>query len=192
MALEEQIDEQALVARLARGDARAMARLYDRYAGVVYSLAWRMLGVREEAEEVVLEVFSQAWNSAARYDKARGRVDSWLLVMARSRSLDRLRGRQRSERIASALEEQAQLHGTPTEADPEAITLIAERRQAVREALDALSPQQRSTLELVYYEGLSHTEVSARTGEPLGTIKTRVRSGLGKLRDALGLGEGMR
>jgi RNA polymerase sigma-70 factor (ECF subfamily) len=184
MALEWQTDEYQLLERMAARDEGALARLYDRYAPAMFGLALKLLGSREEAEEVVLETFSQAWNSAGGYDRARGRVDAWLFMITRSRALDHLRARARASRTNEALEQAVTLE-LPRVADPEEDVLLAERRREVLSALGALPTSQRSALELVYYEGLSHAEVAERTGEPLGTVKTRIRLGLSKLRDLL-------
>jgi RNA polymerase sigma-70 factor (ECF subfamily) len=118
-------------------------------------------------------------------------VDAWLFLMARSRALDHLRARQRAERSTAASEEEAAVEIQTKVADPEAEALAAERREAVVGALGGLPDAQRKALELVYFEGLSHSEVADRTGEPLGTIKTRVRQGLIKLRQVLAPAFGM-
>ncbi|MCL4818010.1 MAG: sigma-70 family RNA polymerase sigma factor [Vicinamibacteria bacterium] len=162
-----------LLQRIAAGDRSALAELYDRHAGLVLALCLRILRDRAEAEEVMQEVFLQAWRQADRYDPARASVTSWLAVIARSRALDRVR-----RRVARR------------EAPEEAIPAAGEAPRtaeaiAVREALRALPPAQRLALELAYYEGLTQVEIAERTGEPLGTIKTRMRAALLKLREAL-------
>lgn len=170
--------------RVARRDQAAFDSLYDRYAGLVYAVALKVLGSRPDAEEVVLDVFAQAWRTADRYDDRRSHVDAWLLMMTRSRSLDRLRQRQREVRGDQAAEAQATLAPSATPG-PEEDTLVAERRQAVAVALGELPESQRLALELAYYKGLSQTEIAASTGQALGTVKTRMRLGMSKLRDAL-------
>lgn len=170
--------------RVARRDQTAFDSLYNRYAGLVYAVALKALGSSSDAEEVVLDVFDQAWRTAERYDERRGRVDAWLLVMARSRSLDRLRQRQRGARVAQAAEEQAAMAPLAF-AGPEEDVLVAERRKAVMAALGELPESQRLALELAYYKGLSQSEIAESTGEALGTVKTRMRLGMIKLRDAL-------
>jgi RNA polymerase sigma-70 factor (ECF subfamily) len=191
MATERQTEDQDLLTKVAQRDQAALGALYDRYHRVVFGLAYKIVGSAEEAEEVVLDVFNQAWRTAGKYDAGRGRVDAWLFLMARSRALDHLRARQRAERSTAASEEEAAIDVQVKVADPEAETLAAERRDAVKGALGSLPEQQRKALELVYFEGLSHSEVADRTGEPLGTIKTRVRQGLIKLREQLAPGWGM-
>jgi RNA polymerase sigma-70 factor, ECF subfamily len=182
-------DDRVAVARMARGDASALADLYDRHARAIYSLALRMLADAAEAEDVVQEVFTQAWRQAGLYDPARAPVIGWLLVIARARALDRLRARR--SRIAPA--------GTgPDPADivdptpgQELLAIGREQGSRVRAALAALTAPQRQAIELAYYNGLSQSDIAARLQQPLGTVKTRMRSGLLKLREILsrGLGE---
>lgn len=177
-----------LVARAASGDERAIAALYDRYGGVLYAVAYRIAGVRADAEEVVLEAFAQAWRDAPRFEATRGSVAGWLTMIARSRALDLVRSRGRRERMtASAAAEPAEAPPAMGDwrSDPAGALDHAERRARVREALAALSPPQRQAIELAYYEGLSQSEIAERLQEPLGTIKTRVRLGMQKLREAL-------
>ena len=170
-----------LVARAAAGDERAVGLLYDRYGTVLYAVAFRVLGERADAEEVVLEAFTQAWRDAPRFEPGRGSVAGWLTTIARSRALDLVRARTRRSRItaAAAAEAPAAPPGPDSALDHE------ERRREVRRALDALSPTQRQAIELAYFEGLSQSEIAERLQEPLGTIKTRVRLGMQKLRECL-------
>ncbi len=178
-------DEPALVRRVAARDEAALAALYDRYARPMFALALKITGVPEEAEEIVTDVFCQAWRTADRYDATRGRVDGWLFMMTRSRALDRVRAAQRELRRIEAQEAEVAVTPQDRVSDPEADAELAERRRAVQSALGVLTEAQRQALELAFFEGLSHSEVAERTGEPLGTIKTRIRSGLGRLREAL-------
>jgi RNA polymerase sigma-70 factor (ECF subfamily) len=177
-----------LVSRAASGDERAIAALYDRYGGVLYAVAYRITGQRADAEEVVLEAFAQVWRDAPRFDPARGSAAGWLTMIARSRALDLVRARGRRDRItASAAAEQPD--ASPAmgnwRSDPAGTVDHAERRVHVREALANLSPPQRQAIELAYFEGLSQSEIAERLQEPLGTIKTRVRLGMQKLRETL-------
>ena len=177
-----------LISRAASGDERAIATLYDRYGGVLYAVAYRIVGQRADAEEVVIEAFAQAWRDAPRFETARGSVAAWLTMIARSRALDLVRARGRRERItASAAAERPDASPAMGDwrSDPAGSVDLAERRVRVREALDALSPPQRQAIELAYFEGLSQSEIAERLQEPLGTIKTRVRLGMQKLRDSL-------
>jgi RNA polymerase sigma-70 factor, ECF subfamily len=177
-----------LVARAAQGEERAIATLYDRYGAVLYAVAFRIVGQPADAEEVVLEAFAQAWRDAARFNADRGSVPGWLTTIARSRALDLVRARARRERItASAAAERldSPLAMGEVGLDPGGALDQDERRRQVRQALEALSPPQRQAIELAYFEGLSQSEIAERLQEPLGTVKTRVRLGMQKLRESL-------
>ncbi len=177
-----------LVTSAAAGEERAMAALYERYGAVVYAVSYRIVGQRADAEEVVIEAFAQAWRDAPRFEAARGSVAGWLIMIARSRALDLVRARGRRDRITAAAAaerpETAPAMGD-WQSDPAGSVDHAERRLRVREALEALSPPQRQAIELAFFEGLSHSEIAERLQEPLGTVKTRVRLGMQKLREVL-------
>ena len=171
-----------LVARLAAGDMDAAGELYDRYAGQILALARRILRNDGDAEEVVQDVFSQAWRTARSFDASRGSVGAWLLVMARTRAIDRLRARQSRpdtshEAYASTLR--------ATGMSPSDRVLSDEQAVRVRDALQALPEAQRHAIELAYYEGLTQSEIAERLTEPLGTVKTRMRAALMSLRERL-------
>jgi len=140
----------------------------------------------EESEEVVLDVFAQVWRTAARYDVDKGRVDSWLFMMTRSRVLDRLRTLQRVTKVTVASENFAEIQTPTPGVDPIENVLISERRDRVLAALSQLPEAQRQVIELAYYKGLTQSEIAAQTNLSLGTVKTRIRLGLSKLRVVLG------
>jgi len=180
--------DRRLLERVARGDESALGELYDRYSAPLYAMAQRISGERADAEEIVVETFAQAWREASRFRSDRGSVIAWLMVICRSRALDLVRSRGRRARLseAAAADDPA---GAPGMGRPEpgADLKVAssERAARVAEALAALSPSQRQAIELAYYEGLSHSEIAERLNEPLGTVKTRVRLAMQKLRDTL-------
>jgi RNA polymerase sigma-70 factor (ECF subfamily) len=182
------VADHELVARAAAGDERAVASLYDRYGAVLYAVAYRVVGQRADAEEVVLETFAQAWRDAPRFEPGRGSVAAWLTTIARSRALDVVRARARRDRIETSAAADAP-GGAPgmggLASDPGRELDHRERQRQVGEALATLSPAQRQAIELAFFEGLSHSEIAERLGEPLGTVKTRVRLGMQKLRERL-------
>jgi RNA polymerase sigma-70 factor (ECF subfamily) len=175
--------DRATVDRMARGDSSALADLYDRHARAIYSLAIRILADAAEAEDVVQDVFAQAWRQATRYDPMRAPVVAWLMIITRARALDRLR-RRRSRIVAVELDP-AMPHPRDPEVNQEMQAITAEQAERVRGALGELPDSQRMAIELAYYEGLSQSDIAERLQQPLGTIKTRIRSGLLKLREAL-------
>ena len=180
-------DDAALFARMRTGDEAALGTLYDRWQGAVRALAYRITGDDMEADDVVEEVFWQAWRQADRYDSARGSAGTWLLTVARSRSLDRVRATKRTRAEASiddAEVSSSEAFATPGP-DPFAAAEQSERATLVAGALATLQPAQRECLELAYFGGLSQSEIATRTGQPLGTVKTRMRLALRKLRDTL-------
>ena len=172
--------ERQLLARMAQGDGDALRELYDRHSRAVYSLALRILRSQPDAEDVVQEVFTQAWVQAARYDASRGTVAAWLLMQARSRAIDRLRGRRlRPEGATSAFDTRDPGEG------PDAQVMAGEHAQRVRDALGSLSEPQRTALELAFFEGLTYSQVAEHLNQPIGTVKTRIRQALLRLKVAL-------
>jgi RNA polymerase sigma-70 factor, ECF subfamily len=169
----------SLIERIIDRDRQALSTLYDRYARVVYSVVYRSLGSVEESEEVVMDVFAKIWATADRYNSDKARVDTWIFMMARSRVLDRLRSRQRRNKLTEAIA----IEDLPTNTTDNSLDLeIADRRTQILTALATLPPEQRQVLELAYYGGWSHREIAEQTGMALGTVKTRIRLGLEKLR----------
>lgn len=170
--------------KTARGDAGAFAAFYDESSRLVHSVVMRFLGDQADADEVTLDVFIQVWRSASEFDSKRGSVTAWLVTMARSRAIDKLRS------IGSKVQKQESINDgfelIEKRETPEQASLLNQQRQNVRSALAVLPPDQRSVLNLAYYEDLSHQEISARLGLPLGTVKTRIRLGMVRLRDHLG------
>ncbi|HJR43208.1 MAG TPA: sigma-70 family RNA polymerase sigma factor [Gemmatimonadaceae bacterium] len=181
-----------LIRRMANGEESALGELYDQWVTLVHSLAAHLLRDQDEAEEVVEETFWQAWRQAGRYDASRGAVSTWLTTIARSRALDRLRARRRVReepwsRLALDGEADRIAPAEAGTADPLTAAEMAERRALVRNALGRLPAEQREVLELAYFGGLSQSEIAERTGLPLGTVKTRARLALEKLRDRLSM-----
>lgn len=175
-------DLSAIIAKVADGDQSALAALYDATSRLVFGLVLRIIGDRSTAEEVLLDVYTQVWRQATSYDLKRGAPLAWLTTIARSRSIDRLRS-SRHDQNKEPLDNVAGLSAGGI--SPEEATVNSERQQIVRAALDALSPEQREVIELAYYSGLSHSEIALRLGQPLGTVKTRTRLAMMKLRDML-------
>jgi len=180
-----------LIGGVAAGDQQALADLYDATSRAVYGLLLRILADAGTAEEVLLDVYTQAWRQAASYSAVRGSPMAWLTTIARSRAIDRLRrGRQERERC-EPLDRAAQAAAPGASAEDD--VTARERGAVVRAALAALPPEQRDVIELAYFGGLSHTEIAAERGLPLGTVKTRTRLGLTRLRETLKTAyEGMR
>jgi RNA polymerase sigma-70 factor (ECF subfamily) len=176
------------VTRMSAGDEAALAELYDRWSRTVYALIVHLVRDGDDAEDVLEETFWQAWRQASRYDASRAEVGTWLMTIARSRSLDRLRSRQRlrEEPLTPLLTGVAGAADEAYGQDPSAHVEMVERRTLVVSALRTLPPEQRQVLELAYFGGLSQAEIADRTGQPLGTVKTRTRLAAQKLRDSLG------
>jgi len=176
-----------LLARVVKGDHQAFSQLYDQSSTLLYSLALRILGNREEAVELLQEVYLEVWRKVARYDVGRGTPIAWLITLTRSRAIDRLRARGPHVR-----------HRTGEPLDGAAVNQVADRRPGpgeahedqelrnlIRGALASLPQAQQQAIELAYYEGLSHMEIADRLNQPLGTVKTRIKLGMTKLRELL-------
>lgn len=168
--------DNSLVSAVRSGDENAMAMLYDRYSSIVYSVALRVLGDTGAAEDVLQEVFMQLWRNPGGFDSSRGNLAAWLAVISRNRAIDAVRKRRPDTDIADVI--------VSVEPDLAGDAERARAMEKVRGALGAMQSAQRSALEMAYFEGLTHTEIAAKTGEPLGTIKTRIRAGLLALRKA--------
>ncbi len=171
---------------VARGDAKAFEQLYDRYASTIYALLLRILSSPDDAQEVLQEAFTQAWKHSSTFDAARGSEIAWLISIARSRGIDRLRSRNlRLQREHDAGREISIQSSNVDNVTGQDTAILSEMRRAVRGALDLLPPAQRTPLELAYFEGLSQSEIASRLDEPLGTVKTRMQLGMKKLREGL-------
>ena len=181
-AEQAQTSDIELLHAVARSDEAALAALYDRYRLILFSLLVRILNSREEAEDVLQEVFLQVWRRAGDFDEERGRPFTWLVTLARSRAIDRLRVLASRQRLADSAAQEV----TGEASDAVADTLHAEQREIVARALATLPEEQRRTLKLAYFEGLTQSEIATQLGTPLGTVKTRMRTGMMKLRELLG------
>ncbi|MBV8201110.1 MAG: sigma-70 family RNA polymerase sigma factor [Acidobacteria bacterium] len=180
------LSDAALIKLVAERQPDALALLYDRFAPTLLALARRILDNHADAEEVLQEVFIQVWNRAERYDPARSSVSTWLVLLARSRAIDRLRSRKVVERTHEAGAQAAP--GTAEGyASPEAVenVFIQERHERVRREMAALPAEQRQVLEMAFYQGLTQSEIATQAGMPLGTVKTRTLLAMKKLRNAL-------
>jgi len=181
-------DDLPLIEAMIRGDQSAMSTLYDRYASGVLGLALRITREQADAEDVVVDTFSQVWREAARFEIGRGSVGAWVATIARSRALDVVRSRGRRHNLDDAAEADASISAPAmgaTTPSPMANLLADERSRRVKAALETLPPPQRAALELAYFEGLSQSEIAERLVEPLGTVKTRMRLGLRRLKELL-------
>ena len=178
-------DDGALVRRMAAGDEKALGLLYDRWAPLLHSVARRIVADPNDAEEVLEEAFWQAWRQAGRYEEGRGGVSTWLTMIVRSRALDRVRARGRlREESWENIPEPGSGEGEGP-ASPDAAAEQDERSRLIAAAVAQLPPEQRETVELAYFRGLSQSEIAAKLGQPLGTVKTRARLALQKLRESL-------
>ena len=176
------VSDVELLHAVARGDEVALARLYDKYRVILFGLVLRILHSRQEAEDVLQEVLLQVWKRASDFDETRGRPFTWLVTVTRSRAIDRLRSLGSRERVAQTAARE--IIEETSDAINDAIR--AEEGRVVRDALQELPEEQRRVLELAYFDGLTQSEVARRLATPLGTVKTRMRSGMIKLRELLG------
>jgi RNA polymerase sigma-70 factor (ECF subfamily) len=172
-----------LLQQIAGGDREAFGRFYDRYATLAFSFALRLLGSPSDAEDLLQEIFLQVWRQAPSYNPERGTPEAWLIMMTRSRGLDKLRSRRRRDSTMGSPGEPARIEQV---AQVERPTQTAEAKLSLQGALAKLPEAQRVVLELAYFDGMTQTEIAAHLGEPLGTVKTRMRTGLERLRGFLG------
>ncbi len=185
--MAQQDTDRETIARIARGDQGAFGLLYDRLSSPLYSLAVRMLGDPSEAQDALQEVFLQIWRRAAAYDAEQSTVFSWAVLMTRSRVIDRLRARDRRLRVVvtSTDDDKAEIAPAPTASAESASDAIGRNEEAlrVRSTLNTLPAEQREAIELSFFSELTHHEIASQLGQPLGTIKARIRRGLLKLRE---------
>ncbi|HJQ24834.1 MAG TPA: sigma-70 family RNA polymerase sigma factor [Blastocatellia bacterium] len=173
----------ALIRRVAGGEQSALTAVYDATNRLVFGLILRVVGERATAEEVLLDVYTQVWRQAAAYDNSRGVPLAWIMTIARSRAIDRVRAGRPDQQKKESLDAISEV--TAAGISPEEASVYSERQRLVRNALQTLTPEQREVIELAYYAGLSHSEIALKLGQPLGTVKTRTRLGMIKLRDML-------
>src|SRR5688572_12230315 len=174
-------EDRDLIQRMAVKDALALDLFYARYNRIAFGLVLRIVGNRADAEDVLMDVFWQAWQQSSRYDSSRGKPIAWLLTIARTRAIDSVRSSSRQQAKTDDLETQKE---PPAPREPDTFVL-ADTRQAVQEALQDLSENQRIPLEMAYFQGMSHTEIATALGQPLGTVKDRIRTGMAHLRKRL-------
>jgi RNA polymerase sigma-70 factor (ECF subfamily) len=196
MGRRERVDyatlrDEELMDRLAGHDLTAFEALYDRYGDLVYSVSLRIVGDTYVAEDVTQDVFLRVWRRPDQFDLSRGRFVTWLLSVARNRSIDQRRSqsrRMRHEALPASDEEEDALPGDNARDDPALATVLSEERAAVRKALEALPPEQKLAIQLAYFGGMTQQEIANKLGQPLGTVKTRMRLGMQKMRNTLEAG----
>jgi len=177
--------EIALMRRVAQGDRRGFEQLYDRFSGVLFSMAYRVLNNQEAAEDVLQDVFIQIWEKAHLYDPARGKPMTWAVTLTRNKSIDRLRSTLRRSRLQDDVQREAETFEKFDARSSFDAVASGETHQLVREAIQKLSKDQREAIELAFFSSLTQTEIAERLGEPLGTVKARIRRGMMKLREVL-------
>lgn len=174
-----------LLQQIGKGDRRSFEQLYDRFSGVLFSTAYRVLNNQEAAEDVLQDVFVQIWEKAPLYDPLRGKPLTWAVTLTRNKSIDRLRSTQRRNRLRDEVEQESlSFEQFDDKSSVDAVDAM-EKGAMVRAAIAKLSPDQRQAIELAFFSGLTQTEIAERLGEPLGTIKARIRRGMMKLKDVI-------
>ena len=175
-----------LLKRVAQGDRVSFETLYDRFSGVLFSTAYRVLNNQEAAEDVLQDVFVQIWEKAPLYDSTRGMPMTWAATLTRNKAIDRLRSTVRRNRLQDDVEREAETFEQFDDRSSFEAMAAGETNQIVRDAIQTLSKDQREAIELAFFSSLTQTEIAERLNEPLGTIKARIRRGMMKLRDLLG------
>ena len=175
-----------LLRRVAQGDRRSFEELYDRFSGVLFSTAYRVLNNQEAAEDVLQDVFVQIWEKAPLYDPARGKPMTWAVTLTRNKSIDRLRSTQRRNRLQDDVQREAETFEQFDDRSSFDAAASGETSKLVRDAIQKLSKDQREAIELAFFSSLTQTEIAERLNEPLGTVKARIRRGMMRLKDLLG------
>ena len=179
--------EVALLQKVARGDRRSFEELYQRFSGVLFSTAYRVLNNQEAAEDVLQDVFVQIWEKAPLYDPARGKPMTWAVTLTRNKSIDRLRSTQRRSRLQDDFQQESDSFEKFDDRNSFELVSAGETNDLVREVMKKLSTDQREAIELAFFSSMTQIEIAERLGEPLGTIKARIRRGLMRLRELLNL-----
>ncbi len=178
----EQLEDTALLQLISRGEDAALAELYDRYGRLVFSIAYRIVGHPQSAEDITLEVFARVWEKGDTYDPAKGKASTWLTRLARNRAIDQLRHRAvRPEKESVGWWEITAVPVTNSH-NPEVQVALNQRQEKVREAVSSLPDNQQEVLALAFFQGMTHSEIAAHLNEPLGTVKGRIRAGMKSLR----------
>ena len=188
LTLEPAADARAeieLLQRVAQGDRPSFETLYDRFSGVLFSVANRVLNNQEAAEDVLQDVFVQIWEKAPLYDPARGKPMTWAVTLTRNKAIDRLRSTVRRNRLQDDVQRESETFAQFDDRSSFDALASGETKQLVRAAMQKLSPDQREAIELAFFSSLTQTEIAERLNEPLGTVKARIRRGMTKLRDVL-------
>jgi RNA polymerase sigma-70 factor, ECF subfamily len=183
-AQPQPIPDSALIERMMAGDEAALSTLYDRYSAMLFGMLMRILRDQQAAEEVLQDMFLQLWRNAAQFDAKRGSLPAWLMVIGRNRAISRLRGRRDREVLEEEEGDYANTFASGQNIEDEAVR--AELARNISAALEQLPAEQKQAVELAYFEGMTQSEIANRTGTPLGTVKTRVRTAMQTLRQILG------
>jgi RNA polymerase sigma-70 factor, ECF subfamily len=183
--LQELEEVRILFRGVARGDREAFAQLHHRFSALVYATVIQVLHNHQDTEDVVQEVFALLWKKADMYSEERGKPTTWLTTLARNRAIDKFRSRDRRSRLNDGFEQESEMEKGWQAPSPSGETEVRELAAQARTAVMQLSPEQRQAIQLAFLDGLTQAEISERTGAPLGTVKARIRRGLGKLRSLL-------
>ena len=179
--MENKVSPEELLARIAAGCTVAFSQLYDDFSAALFGITLGILKNHAEAEETLQDLFVSVWEKASRYDSQHGKASTWLITMARNRAIDRLRSRQRREKLHASAHEESFLN-PPTQESPDSPLITAERAVRVRQALKSLPEEMRVALELVFFHSLTQTEIAETLNEPLGTVKARIRRAMERVR----------